>query len=551
VSFSFLKRLFKRKRPSLIVGGQPEVWFSVVKIARIKLMKSQKTFFVLLVLFFSFLPLLSSAQFVPFGPPCTLDPIPAVRTDGVGSICSYCPSYGSTTPLHLSWDIKGEFKDPVCGLNCWGPSGNQCYNFSPNQLLDGNKKVRSNDLKPKDDVFLLNPPLSSTAAGAGTNMQVWCWEKSSPSTTKKSAGIRVVSECQGVAGGEPCEIPFDRISPLLDTRAWDEYSFTKVEITENSLADWVNDIGELDKGSLLGSGNRTDIENYIISQQNNKGTPKTSVTISCPVGRNVYFNSQIIYSGEVESEFFSQNLKTFVNDYGYPVGVTIRNKNWPVFVYTGGIYGSKGYLSELNHQVIVLSLENEESGSNQNYSFSLQILDPNEPTKVTYLKNCRRAMLSIESSGFEKMFFGGFGCTSDNEFLGEVFVYGKDYYFTTPKLSWIEGYHKYRTSLCSPGSSQEKTNFCKRGKINEWLKNNLTNLDNPGAGGGNCYSWTIFMLKVAYFGDFVGIDYHPNDGNITGTNCDPITHYPVGAKRTSSANSFLASAWSAWRGIFK
>jgi hypothetical protein len=47
------------------------------------------------------------------------------------------------------------------------------------------------------------------------------------------------------------------------------------------------------------------------------------------------------------------------------------------------------------------------------------------------------------------------------------------------------------------------------------------------------------MLEVAYLGDFVGTDYHPDDGKYVGIDCDE-NHYPTNKDDKSNLlNNFL------------
>ncbi|MFA6476325.1 MAG: hypothetical protein WCV68_02805 [Candidatus Paceibacterota bacterium] len=485
-------------------------------------MKSQKSFFVLSVLFFFFLPLISFAQFVPLGPPCTLDPIPAVRSDGVGSICSYCPSYGTTTPLHLSWDIQGTFKDPVCGLNCWGPSGNQCYNFSPNQLLDGNKKVRSNDLKPKDDVFMLNPPLSATSTGAGTNMQVWCWEKSSPSTTKKSAGIRVVSECNGIAGGgEPCEVPFGDIS--LDLLVGREVT----SITEKDANSWLGIDGQdfcyYTNGTCTtnynGSGDARDMKDFIVNYQ---------------------ISSHINSEGTTRMQNTSLNIIKKALNTGDIVPILIMGK----------MHGHNQYPenSLMSHALIVVDIQDLPTKVN------FKVLDPNYPSAVNFLF-CDKVMLDGDDPSLVKISCPekyNFGAAFMTDIVVMVIRVGD--YFGEPAF---DRYKRSHDSFCRSNLGSELCQQTAKQRLAEGKGKWAIPIENVpdgmfyGREKGFCFGWVMAQIKVVYLGDFVGTDYHPGDGKFVGKDCD-ANHYPLPVKSASTKpQNWLANVWLAWQGIFK
>ncbi len=502
--------------------------------------------FVVFLFVVFFFPLFSQASsFISTGLPCNVDIIPDDSNRSTLVYCPICRDEG-TTKLKLKWEINDRsFTKPFCQVSCSKSDGKSCglwHSKNKEGILSSvNTDTR---LKPTDTVYLSNDQLPRTST---YKYRVVCLSTDgcpSGGCFSTSALITVSPDCR-----VPCEVPFETIATELDGEEWSLSRFFRITITEKDLASWANDKTDQDSPLNIGSGNQDEIISYLIQTQNGSYSPKSSLVKNketgptCPVGRSVYFNSEIRYLDHLDSIFFSQKLKSYVNDYGYPIQLKVRNKDWEVFAYD-----ESESLGEVAHAVIVIFMEDLTEDNMEPY-FNLKILDPNVPEEIISLKNCKPAYLYISSSGYETHEFGGFGCTPDNDWYGETF-YGEEIFVysntsswgSEPSLTWIDKYHEFKTSLCYSGSAQFYTDFCQRGRLTDWLKNNLTKLQNPSDGGGNCYAWTMFMLKVAYFGDFVGTDYHPNDGKYVGVDCD-ANHYPI-TKKTS----FLpATPWALLR----
>jgi hypothetical protein len=95
-----------------------------------------------------------------------------------------------------------------------------------------------------------------------------------------------------------------------------------------------------------------------------------------------------------------------------------------------------------------------------------------------------------------------------------------------------------------------------------WLKDNYIVLgDLDGLRAEYLYGVFKFNILVAYLGDFVGHDYHPNVINLIGQDCDE-NHWPlymqknlIKSKTLKSSQlgslNWLAKAWTAWGNLLK
>ena len=462
-------------------------------------MKNKQKLLFLFLLLFLFFPLFSFAQFIATNAPCEPEIIPPYGKVG-GVYCPYCRAKGEF--LHLKWDLKANFQDPVCGIECWGPSGDQCYNWSSaEQWFDENGRSKTK-LKPKDDLFVKNPPGSPRSAVPGTNLQVYCWEKNDPndlSKKKTSAGIRVYSDnaCGEPVVGEPCEMPFDKIvSDLKDNKV--------TPITEVDFKSWATkySIDDLNSSGGMGSGGYYDLRNYIIQIQGNCGA-------NLPQD-----------PGEI--------VKLFDNSLA-------RNK--PLQLNVDWVKGA-GLIS--GHSIIGLKFMKDASGGVS----SIDFLDPNGP-KVRTLKNCNAHLSSGTPPNLPFLW-----CDYDifPASWGQVRIAVKDF-----DLYETKKFESERQSYCLG----KNTEFCKR-NISDYLETNFPYINNPGAEG-SCLGWSDFVLRVAYLGDFVGYDYHPNDGKIVGRDCDE-NHYPINKslRETKTLKSsqlgslnWLANTWTAWGNLLK
>jgi len=461
--------------------------------------------FVLSLFIFAFFPLPSHSA--PIDPPCTPDNTTADQT------CTFCPADGAEY-VHLKWDVQGAGDKPTCTLRCIQGDCGYKKLISRKDNQNHPISIGGDLLKPKDDIDLYPTPglLGGSDLKAGDVYQVSC----TYDTGRKDERGRAIRETKyspkmTIEGcGVSCEVPWSDTKEKLNVISSGDLAY----ITEKSLPDWVNDITDIDKASLLGSGNQQDIEKFIIEKQN-RNVPKVGIAKDLVCSRkSVYFNSKIFYGGNILAEIWTQPLAKMVNDKGYPISITIRQLDWPVYSYASYPgYSGPGFFNGSTHQVIVLSLSGELVAGKE---ISFDILDPNFPSKVTKLSNCRAAMFYIKYDGKEDWFFDGLGCQSE---YGEVFIFTNERdSFMEPDYQFLIAYDQWKQSTCS--NESKNTEFCNRGKFTDWLKNNLTDFSNPSAGGGNCYSWTQFMLKVAYRGNFVGKDYHPGDKIGTACNAD-------------------------------
>jgi hypothetical protein len=208
-------------------------------------------FTIIVLLLFFFVPFISSAQVIT-GPPCTPDiAVPWDKEQKTFLVCPYCSSK-TGDKLHLKWDLKADFKEPVCSISCWNAQGDGCPKWPADKLVDKDGKPRTN-LKPKDDVFIKNPFVSALATGPGTNLQVSCYEKEDSRKIKSSVGVRVVSDCT-----DPSVCIEKRFKDIVT----DLYNSRTTIITEKNAKSWaeIDDLDVCSSESCLGSG---DIRNFV------------------------------------------------------------------------------------------------------------------------------------------------------------------------------------------------------------------------------------------------------------------------------------------------
>lgn len=462
---------------------------------------------------------IASAQ-ISLTPPCTLEPLPAQSFVGQTTVCPYCANY---SPLpHFKWDLKGEFADPVCNLECWGPSGDACANWPTGHFFKDHRgfEPKTEPLKPKDDVYIKNPYPNATATGSGTNLKLTCYDRKDTSKTKSSAGIRVVSDCSAPAVGEPCEVPFN--PKIIDSiNNGDIPHITEVNPSGWSYQDALDTFGgEYKSQSGFGSGDGYDLMRMVSNNQEciTDWNPGNS-----PFG-----------STTLEMLRFSLNK-------GDPLQVNIY----------GNMHNYSGIdeASTTGHGLIAYALT-ESAGR-----IRIDVVDPNLP-HLKYLDNC------VE----QEILSGPRILTCHNFPFGVAYM--DPYYVVTVSRQTgnftsqtFTDYLKTKHNIFCNQPGNRGKNLCVGTATSRLLNGWMLQFDNPLTikNEGSCFSWAKLQLYLLYAVDFVGYDYHPNDGKVVcdGSNsgncaCD-TNHYPIPAKsKTTLANptSWLANIWSAWYNIF-
>lgn len=426
--------------------------------------------------------------------------------------------------IDLDWEIEG-IQNPFCAVTCTREDGGSCAGafgkkdglFNPTPVF------------PDGWNFTASDKVGTLASKIGDIYQVYCCEKQDKPTILnmcKTAGVNggvyKFSNKVKVANSQSCEVPFSQIKEAFNTGR-------PVHITELPKLDkWVATTQDQDYTvkNPTGSGDTRNIQELLISNQCDY-IAKCLPTNSCPV-KPVYFNAHISYLEESLAWKTKVEELEFQVGSGWPAQLTFRALDWPVKI-------SGQDVNKIAHSVIAVGVS---GSSDMGYDFD--IIDPNYPNEITKLSNCRYALMEITYDG-NLYSYTGLGCDSSKYSKDGQILIGNWDLLTQKK----EDYKKF----C--GNTQNFTSFsnlCVSRNINRWLRENLTNLVNPTPNGGNCFAWTTFYLNMAYLGDFVGTDYHPDDGKIVGRDCD-ANHYPISKVAQNSTSGTLLHQGFAGAGI--
>lgn len=457
-------------------------------------------FFILTCLFVFFIfPFIllaqTSSSFVSTNPPCEPEVIPAFGQTSA-TFCSYCPNKGDY--LHLKWDLQADFKNPVCAVSC-SQQVNDSRNTVPcrdwaSSLFDDKGKTKSN-FKPKDDVFIKNPPYNLNNADQTFYYQVSCFEKNNPSKTKASTGIRVMGEC-----GESVACVERRFSDIVA----DLDAYQPTVITEKNLREWSNH-DALDRAGKGGSGDVVDVMKHVIKKQ---CSPISDIN-------DVFFAQD---GGVQNANKILDSLKNATaKRNAIPLFMVVLRKEKGIATST---YEVSGY-----HVNIALGITSHTVNYNE---FDLKVLDSNH--------------LAGQSQ------YGHISTLSCKASLERVsFVTGDDghglYFKTTPFYVLKKFYRCPYTRSSNPADNTNVDNFeysvvlfnyksIDVAKMANWAvrQNTADYLDNDAnsltfdnfitietgdlsefdSWGGVCAGWSEFTLLTAYLGKFQDIDCHPN-----------------------------------------
>lgn len=428
-----------------------------------------KNFFLLIsfVVAISF-PFITQATYIPFGTQCFPDDNISDKT------CPFCPTDGATT-LHLKWDLSNSFtntnKYPVnCRLNCTNGAGLPCKSYSYKDNTDfATSSPTGIKLASKDNILIANHSFLNSLDG--NVYQVACVQirTSLSDSTVKSSPKMSITGCSA-----SCELPFKTILDNLN-------SGKKVVITEKSFASWYGPEDEEDCSQNLwgqkctngekGSGDFNDVMfKAIVPMQLCQVLPDEKI------------------SSFVEPDLFMPNLIEKLNQYE-PVRL--------------GVY----FAYNKYHAVLALStsLKSVEDFNNlkDGEPFYIDVFDSNtsmRPGDGVITLDCKKSPVRI-------LLFNHKGIT----------CVASDYYDPDKNFYLFSGNMSAPFIDCSESKRV-------RPKPAEWIKSNPPFFPNtdilfPGSRG-VCVGITDFITKVACFGDFSGVDYHPNDGKILGKDCD-------------------------------
>lgn len=218
-----------------------------------------KKYFIGLFLGLFFLPIFSSAvtneNYIPLGPECSPSIIGPVKVPKVPVTCPFCAITGGR--LHLKWDLKTDFKKPVCFIACISPASENrvpCKNWpisgGKNFITNLDGSPRANTFGPKDDAFI-SPFVRQNLLDDGYNYFIDCYDQGG-SGRKVSEEIKVYKDCEAPGVCEERAFP-DIVNDLNN--------FRKTKITEKSAKGWaeVDPADVCYEGHCQGSGDITNL----------------------------------------------------------------------------------------------------------------------------------------------------------------------------------------------------------------------------------------------------------------------------------------------------
>ncbi|MCX6718238.1 MAG: hypothetical protein NTY81_01360 [Candidatus Staskawiczbacteria bacterium] len=433
--------------------------------------------------------------------------------------CNIIKDRGQTL-VHLKWDLSGYYssgKVQTCQLEKNYPSqyDTKRHFYSIGIYKDSKDVINNNlpvsvliPLKVKDDVWV---PAPTGQTNSEDIYQIDCWDKywyldKSISTKSTNPANEQFGPEKDVKLVESCEVPFASIAKDLNHNIL-------TDITENSFRDWASDDTE-DSNSIFdpvtrktnpfGSGDKTDIIRGIIYNQ---------CTTACPIPP-----SDITWKTAIS------DLEKIIPSTKYPnkkdaeqLSLVFHDANIP-YNHTG------------NHSVIATFVTDPGDGT-----ATITYLDPNGPTNNLFIY-CGRKTDNIPADHTDKWCFSPKGNKFVNPFVDTV-----DAQQQANLSSARNNFINSNQNFCS---DPKHSDYCKR-DINQWIRTNYPDINNFSVTnldlGGCCKGWTDFVMRVAYLGDFVGYDYHPNDGKYVNQDCD-ANHYPLPTKSAFlDSTNFLGS----------
>lgn len=509
------------------------------------------------VFLFIFMPVLSSAQEAI---DTTCKPENQFNQD---QICIFDRNEGGEY-LDLKWNISGDFgSNPFCILNCI-KSQNDTTPCDQGGTVTYTKNVNGADvpaggnpgdhaLTPADNVSIYLRDASPRSYD-GNVYQAVCMHRDN---NGKADGNAVYSQKMTVEVPAKCEVPFSLIQMDLYPQSG---AMQPAHITENNLKGWVGEDDDDFAGAVwddanltcspstkAGSGDVRDVQCNIIDKSCKVDCASPYGSYQCQQSNSLPADQTKVttYNYWPTTSFLGKSIDyaiKWVYNRHYPMGLSFHLPGFNI-ILSNGTFLQEGFTT---HKVVVIGI----SGSpTQGYDFD--IIDPNTPNTTTTLGHCLRADWSI-SYGKTINYYSGLMCDNipsaysslkgpaliqiDNNFSGFDF---EDNYATA-----LEG-------LCSSANGADYPDLCgRKNDIDSWLKSNLTDFQNPNIQGGVCGAWSDFMIKVAFYGDFSDVDYHPDDHKYVGIDCDANHHSltPTGNTTSLAKPATIArnSSWESW-----
>ncbi len=432
-----------------------------------------------------------------------------------GIKCPFNPMLGSiAVEVESGLDVSGNIPaGQLCWSGCSRSDGGDCRSGTAGfYKIAGEEYVpmTSSEITPTGTVYL---------KGVGDTIVGNIYQKFCHVSGSLFGGDLVIATSSKVAivSVAPCEVSYSSIKQNI--LAGQPTHITEENLNGYSQTDDKDYAGP--NGDGPGSGDKRNIVSIMTDTQcemraclyNKIGGKNT-----CP--KPVYFNSSITTQAIPQAE--RENLSYIIGEInkGYPMTITFASVEWPVKILNNTII-------KTSHSCILVGAE---QSIGDVYSFEL--IDPNVPSEVTYLRNCRYSVMRTTTSGLDGYNYG-LACDSPTyEADGQVLIIRFDFQ-TDLAVKWL--------GFCDASNSSDFPDLCGR-KPTEWLKNNLVSLGNFGEAG-NCFGWTSFYMNMVYLGDFSGTDYHPDDGKFVDKDCGRNYHSLTKSSPTPAQTVTKSSSW--------
>ena len=392
--------------------------------------------------------------------------------------------------INLNWEIEG-IASPFCAVTCSRDDGKSCQGALGKKDGLFNSSIAS----LADLNFSASDQVGTLKSSVGDIYQTRCCSRKdnpglfSMCQDASAGGLTRYANKVKVVGCQSCEIPLDTVIDNLNKSQ-------RAIITEKDFSDWgTSDAFDRinwptnDENNGLGSGDEQDIRHIMGFLQ-------------CVSG----FANITSHDPGIFSLALSDTKKIIDGNGG-------GNPTPLVFKLTDSSYQITGG----NHAVIALSI----TGGDSSNPYTVKILDSDGPATRTL--TCRPVSIRRNDA-------------------------------TYMTITRCEGYPGFSYAIAiSPTASNINFNLDTVGLIkskirsnpSQWLEQgnypNITNFCSascPAGKMGVCSGWVGLVLKIAYLGDFVGYDFHPNDGKIVGKDCD-ANHYPKSDKSALNSSGAL------------
>ncbi len=383
----------------------------------------------------------------------------------------------------------------------------QTYDHSVINLMLKEDKVTIPNVVPGNSYMVsCSGPASTGSSGLATTSWVTVGSSNCPSVGTGTTGV-------------PCEVPFKADFFVNSFPA----SLTVFQITEKDAEGWsqndsADHVGfDCQSGGNFstsqngtGSGDRADIAKMISCQQ------------TCSAGTSALLDSHA-------DGIIDMMQKSFKNGDPLLLAIIGNMRNYPQIDPN----------SESRHALVAYDMQ---VGSQV---VRIDVIDPNVNANSTSGKHfnhvdCNR----LGSSGIGDCHNYPFGTA----YMDPFHIQFPQYVRLSDWSAVLIGTNlkDIHDNFCQQ-QGHSNLHVCQGTAISRLLNGGILDLNNPLTvkGEGSCFSWATLEMDLAYLGDFVGTDFHPDDGKIVDTDCD-ANHYPITKSAWLNPTNWLGNVFSAW-----